>query len=314
MPRLPRNVQRTCKHAACSKKFYVTKNRMNHAACNYCNRSCMFKSRIGRPGPTLGMKGRWKRPDMMSKPVVPNWECQECGKEMRRTASKISAGRGLYCSKPCFVSSQAGRRAPNRKYPDTPCQYCRAVYKQRSGGKYKSPSKFCSFVCATASRIGKPSGRSTLIARNCEKCGKEFHERAATVAMGGGRFCSRKCYGLSKRGENSHWWMGGGTPERNLARGRSEYKAWRTAVYQRDNYTCRQCGIKGAPLEADHILPWSVYPDLRYEVSNGRTLCEPCHASKTKQERKIYGHMYNRSPIERPTIIASQKNTARGLK
>ena len=53
-------------------------------------------------------------------------------------------------------------------------------------------------------------------------------------------------------------------------------RAWRRAVFARDRYTCVDCG-KQHPLNADHILPRSAYPELRHDVQNGRTLCAPCH-------------------------------------
>lgn len=56
-----------------------------------------------------------------------------------------------------------------------------------------------------------------------------------------------------------------------------EYRDWRTAVFKRDNWTCQDCGQHGGTLNADHIKPQSLYPDLRFTVSNGRTLCRPCH-------------------------------------
>lgn len=55
------------------------------------------------------------------------------------------------------------------------------------------------------------------------------------------------------------------------------YREWRSHVFQRDNYTCQACGQVGGTLQADHELPYSRYPDLRYEILNGRTLCKPCH-------------------------------------
>lgn len=58
---------------------------------------------------------------------------------------------------------------------------------------------------------------------------------------------------------------------------RAEYRKWRVTVFERDNYTCQLCGLRGVELNADHIKPYSLYPELRYVAGNGRTLCVPCH-------------------------------------
>lgn len=57
----------------------------------------------------------------------------------------------------------------------------------------------------------------------------------------------------------------------------AEYKAWRKAVYERDDYTCQTCGKRGVKLNAHHKKAYAFYPDLRYDVSNGITLCCSCH-------------------------------------
>lgn len=57
-----------------------------------------------------------------------------------------------------------------------------------------------------------------------------------------------------------------------------QYIAWRTACLRRDNYKCVVCGRgRPAPLQVDHIWSWSKYPEKRYDVENGQTLCIPCH-------------------------------------
>ena len=56
-----------------------------------------------------------------------------------------------------------------------------------------------------------------------------------------------------------------------------DYREWRKAVFERDDYTCQYCGERGGRLNAHHIKSWRNYEDLRYEVENGITLCEECH-------------------------------------
>lgn len=56
-----------------------------------------------------------------------------------------------------------------------------------------------------------------------------------------------------------------------------EYKDWRNAVFQRDNYTCQMCGARGVKINAHHIKQFAFYPEQRTELSNGITLCVSCH-------------------------------------
>lgn len=79
-------------------------------------------------------------------------------------------------------------------------------------------------------------------------------------------------------GENSAAWKGGIKHHRN-ERATMSYINWRRDVYNRDMYTCAKCNIKGGKLNAHHIANWKDNPNLRYDVSNGITLCEPCHVA-----------------------------------
>jgi len=85
-----------------------------------------------------------------------------------------------------------------------------------------------------------------------------------------------------KSGENCPWWKGGVSPINRKIRTSLVYKLWRTSVFERDGYACIWCGAKSGNgkavvLNADHIKRFSDYPELRFAIDNGRTLCEPCH-------------------------------------
>jgi transposase len=71
--------------------------------------------------------------------------------------------------------------------------------------------------------------------------------------------------------------------KRRKSRVISEYRLWVEAVFKRDNYTCQKCGKKGGKLEAHHIFNWADYPELRYAIDNGITLCQKCHEEFHKQ-------------------------------
>src|SRR4030042_1629892 len=59
------------------------------------------------------------------------------------------------------------------------------------------------------------------------------------------------------------------TPINERIRKSPEYKRWRKKVFERDNYTCVFCGKRGGNKRAHHLKEFSLYPELRFEVSNG---------------------------------------------
>ena len=72
-----------------------------------------------------------------------------------------------------------------------------------------------------------------------------------------------------------------------------EYKAWRSAVLKRDKEKCVVCG-RGRParLQVDHIQAWCNNVELRFDVSNGRVLCIPCHKRTPNYGRKARSYIY----------------------
>jgi hypothetical protein len=80
--------------------------------------------------------------------------------------------------------------------------------------------------------------------------------------------------------EKNNTWKGGITPISAKIRQSRQYRDWRISVLTRDNNTCQHCfkdKDSGVYLHAHHIKPFSRYRHLRFEVSNGLTLCKDCH-------------------------------------
>mgnify|MGYP001617061912 CR=1 FL=1 len=124
---------------------------------------------------------------------------------------------------------------------------------------------------------------------------KHTEEHRKNISKGlKGRKCSietRKKISLANSGSNNFHWKGGITKKHLAIRNTLRYRLWREGVFKRDNWTCVLCKKIGGILNADHIKSFSKYKKLRFSISNGRTLCVPCHKNtdnfgiKAKYER-----------------------------
>jgi len=91
------------------------------------------------------------------------------------------------------------------------------------------------------------------------------------------------------RGPDNPQWKNDNNRERHSVwHTRFEYKEWRQAVFIRDSYTCQMCKLPSiGNIEAHHIHPWSMFPEERFDVLNGITLCENCHSSIRHKEMEF---------------------------
>jgi len=82
-------------------------------------------------------------------------------------------------------------------------------------------------------------------------------------------------------------WKGGVTPENHKIRTSFGMKEWRRKVFARDNYTCQECGKTKCYIESHHIKSFAKYPELRFDLENGITLCLECHSKVDKHRRRL---------------------------
>ncbi len=72
-------------------------------------------------------------------------------------------------------------------------------------------------------------------------------------------------------------WQGGITIENVALKAQRIYRKWSLDVRERAGNKCSVCGAK-KDLVARHVHGWRAYPELRYAVENGLSMCRKCHA------------------------------------
>lgn len=166
----------------------------------------------------------------------------------------------LECGKTTFRTNKSEALRPN-------WLYCSKTCRMKQTNRLTNPAKTTA-VKIKLSRFAKKRGVAHMLT-------PESRRKQAKTISGSG-----------------HWnWQGGKTPTAQKIRNSLETKNWRRAVYERDNYTCQLCNTRGGTLNADHIKPFALFPDLRFDVNNGRTLCVECHKKTPTYMRRMKNYV-----------------------
>ena len=163
------------------------------------------------------------------------------------------------------------------------------------------------------SETAKEKARKTRflkrIIKNCTTCNKPFYVTPSRINT---KACSKECiikttfkkgktswnkgksgYKLAERPNtmprgDKHWSWKGGISRDIHSLCKPEYREWRKSVFTRDNYKCRIAdGNCKGQLQPHHILIWAEYPELRYVINNGITLCQAHHPRKRAEEKRL---------------------------
>jgi hypothetical protein len=123
----------------------------------------------------------------------------------------------------------------------------------------------------------------SIIFKICSGCLNQTQSR--NCRNGYCKECSKKGIGRKNQAKIvSEKYKGNGNPNfidgkallRNNKRSKTEYKNWVKEVKKQCNNKCYLTGIK-TNLEAHHILPMSIFPEVMYESWNGVMLVHHCH-------------------------------------
>lgn len=136
--------------------------------------------------------------------------------------------------------------------------------------------KFCSLSCYHKNMIGKPQSHPNAKGRKVWNKGLKLPQLSN---INHPRYIrDRSQLAVKKNGEEY----------RNSPASRD----WSRAVKVRDSWVCQikdeQCSGR---LETHHILSWKEYPQLRYDINNGITLCH-AHHPRTRAEEKRLAPMF----------------------
>lgn len=178
--------------------------------------------------------------------------------------------------------------------PNQPCVECKTMFKA-IGTKQKFCTRGCWIKYKTEHGLGKNTGMKHSNASRSKMSSSQ------KIRFNTGPHYSRDKKLPQRSGKNHHFWdkkrpevsgannvnWKGGISKNS--RFNSDYKIWRSRVFARDNYTCQVCDTIGGYLQADHIKRYADYPELRYEISNGRTLCVACHYYVTFKRKMPQG-------------------------
>jgi len=170
------------------------------------------------------------------------------------------------------------------------CRYCRGkIISEKKTFSYKYVKNIfkennCELLEDTY------TGHSQLLKYKCE-CGNidykdfEHFQRGQRCDE-----CAKKKKIEKLSGENGSNWNPNLTDEeRKIKRAYPEYREWVKSIFEKDDYTCQKCGVRGSKLNAHHKDSYHWCKERRLDINNGVTLCEICH----KEFHSIYGRHDN---------------------
>ena len=146
----------------------------------------------------------------------------------------------------------------------------------------KCCSNSCRYVLQKTTRLGESNGRwkGGDPEKPCQFCGGPIKRKGLPFSIWQERkFCSKDCVvqGQKRFYGTEHPRFNPQSTSRTRLFSKGTQREWSARVMVRDDFVCQSCGKRGGDMHAHHIKPWKDHPELRFDVSNGTTLCVKCH-------------------------------------
>jgi hypothetical protein len=245
----------------CNTNFHVKPSHFEKRIC--CSKKCQ---NINQKNKTGELNSNWKGGVKLK-------TCKNCNKDF---FSSNPYNKAVFCSNKCSSDFSIGRKIILHE------NTLKYIERKKIDGK-NNPKKKCS--CGDRKEIKAKTCWNCFVKSIkkkfkigiCTNCGKTF----TMTCFYGNKYCSNQCQKshlqVKYLSENNPNWKGGVKSKNQIGRFSVKYVQWRNSVFKRDLYSCQKCGQIGWSLHSHHIKPWAKNVSLRYELSNGITLCKNCH-------------------------------------
>ena len=231
------------------------------------------------------------------------WECLcDCGEPRQIKSGNLRNGNSRSCG--CMVcgnSDLKGQRfgkwtvvdeCETRRWKQV-CWVCVCecgTYKEVSGSSLRRGMSTSCGYCVRFEDIGgerfgklvavevieRRKGQTYWLCK-CD-CGETSEVTLANLKSGDIKSCGCSQYSF---GVDHHNYNPNLTEEERLKnRHRTnevEFRVWSKMVKDRDNYTCQICNQHRGKLNSHHLNGWNAFPEQRFDLDNGVTLCTDCH-------------------------------------
>ena len=241
-------------------------------------------------------------------------KCTDCGTPVNRGSQQLCRG--------CFFKNHAGKHligaTPWNKgvilgrFPKQSSRMKEIWAKAKAEGKsfpsntgthplLGKPSKQIGRTRTLEARLKMSEARKRFLQTETGKMVHAANTQKAIQANMGAIFSPERCEKIrqskvGKRrpdiaGEKNWNWREdrNAVLEKHRVRGSLEWKQWRAAVFARDDFTCKECGVRGVYIEPHHIIPVRSDWNKLFELNNGITLCRPCHKRTMWKEDEFAG-------------------------
>lgn len=175
--------------------------------------------------------------------------CNSCGNLLKRYPSQVNNAN--YCSYAHFLDCLS--KDKNLRYSSESLKHMRQSHKRNFIDNKNHPFR--------NTNLNKKALENSIKSRK----GKHLSES------------HKKKISLRMLGKNNPNYVDGSSPKNKLERGSAKYRNLVISVLKRDNYACQICNKTEKGLEVDHIMPKSLFEELKYDINNCRTLCKKCH-------------------------------------